>query len=85
MPHVATAKNLAAQCRKLALTILLVKLIPKMADDFWPGVIADDDIRFFAEVTAGGRRTIPEEIHKILQIKDGDAVFCRLKIMSRRK
>ena len=50
-----------------------------------PAGIADDDIPFFAEVTAGGRITIPEEIRKIFQIKDGDAVFCRLKIMSKKK
>jgi hypothetical protein len=47
--------------------------------------IADNEIPFFAEVTAGGRITIPEEIRKIFQIRDGDAVFCRLKIMSKRK
>jgi len=47
--------------------------------------IADEDIPFFAEVTAGGRITIPEEIRKIFDIKDGDAVFCRLKIMTKKK
>jgi AbrB family looped-hinge helix DNA binding protein len=46
---------------------------------------ADEDIPFFAEVTAGGRITIPEEIRKIFEIKDGDAVFCRLKIMHKKK
>jgi AbrB family looped-hinge helix DNA binding protein len=46
---------------------------------------ADEDIPFFAEVTAGGRITIPEEIRKIFDIKDGDAVFCRLKIMTKKK
>jgi len=46
---------------------------------------ADEDIPFFAEVTAGGRITIPEEIRKIFEIKDGDAVFCRLKIMTKKK
>ena len=50
-----------------------------------PAEIADDDIPFFAEVTAGGRITIPEEIRKIFEIKDGDAVFCRLKIMPKKK
>ena len=45
----------------------------------------DEDIPFFAEVTAGGRITIPEEIRKIFDIKDGDAVFCRLKIMTKKK
>ncbi len=50
-----------------------------------PAEIAEDDIPFFAEVTAGGRITIPEEIRKIFEIKDGDAVFCRLKIMPKRK
>ena len=47
--------------------------------------VADDDIPFFAEVTAGGRITIPEEIRKIFEVKDGDAVFCRLKIMHKKK
>ncbi len=50
-----------------------------------PAEVAEDDIPFFAEVTAGGRITIPEEIRKIFEIKDGDAVFCRLKIMTKKK
>ncbi len=50
-----------------------------------PAEIVEDDIPFFAEVTAGGRITIPEEIRKIFEIKDGDAVFCRLKIMTKKK
>lgn len=50
-----------------------------------PTETADEDIPFFAEVTAGGRVTIPEEIRKIFEIKDGDAVFCRLKIMPKKK
>ena len=50
-----------------------------------PTEVADEDIPFFAEVTAGGRITIPEEIRKIFEIKDGDAVFCRLKIMLKKK
>jgi len=36
-------------------------------------------------VTAGGRITIPEEIRKIFEIKDGDAVFCKLKIMPNKR
>ena len=47
--------------------------------------IVDEDIPFFAEITAGGRITVPEEIRKIFEIKDGDAVFCRLKIIHKRK
>ncbi len=43
-----------------------------------------DEIPFFAEVTACGRITIPEEIRKIFEIKDGDAVFCRIKIMRKK-
>jgi AbrB family looped-hinge helix DNA binding protein len=50
-----------------------------------PLVTSDDDIPFFAEVTAGGRITIPEEIRKIFDIKDGDAVFCRIKIMKKKE
>jgi AbrB family looped-hinge helix DNA binding protein len=50
-----------------------------------PTEVEDEDIPFFAEVTAGGRITIPEEIRKIFEIKDGDAVFCRLKIMPTKK
>ena len=50
-----------------------------------PTEVVDEDIPFFAEVTAGGRITIPEEIRKIFEIKDGDAVFCRLKIMLTKK
>jgi bifunctional DNA-binding transcriptional regulator/antitoxin component of YhaV-PrlF toxin-antitoxin module len=47
-------------------------------------VKAADEIPFFAEVTAGGRITVPEEVRKIFEIKDGDAVFCRLKIMHKK-
>lgn len=50
-----------------------------------PAEVVEEDIPFFAEVTAGGRITIPEEIRKIFEIKDGDAVFCRLKIMTKKK
>ena len=50
-----------------------------------PTELATDDIPFYAEVTAGGRITIPEEIRKIFEIKDGDAVFCKLKIIPRKK
>lgn len=50
-----------------------------------PTETGDVDIPFFAEVTAGGRITIPEEIRKIFEIKDGDAVFCRLKIMKKKE
>ena len=50
-----------------------------------PTEASDGDIPFFAEVTAGGRITIPEEIRKIFEIKDGDAVFCRIKIMKKKE
>jgi len=50
-----------------------------------PTETPDVDIPFFAEVTAGGRITIPEEIRKIFEIKDGDAVFCRIKIMKKKE
>lgn len=59
--------------------------IPSMIDNTLPTEISNDDIPFYAEVTAGGRITIPEEIRKIFEIKDGDAVFCRLKIIPRKK
>jgi bifunctional DNA-binding transcriptional regulator/antitoxin component of YhaV-PrlF toxin-antitoxin module len=52
---------------------------------FVPTETTDEDIPFFAEVTAGGRITIPEEIRKIFEIKDGDAVFCRIKIMKKKE
>ena len=50
-----------------------------------PTEATNDDIPFYAEVTAGGRITIPEEIRKIFEIKDGDAVFCKLQIIPRKK
>jgi AbrB family looped-hinge helix DNA binding protein len=56
-----------------------------MADDSLVAEATSDDIPFYAEVTAGGRITIPEEIRKIFEIKDGDAVFCKLKIIPRKK
>jgi len=45
---------------------------------------SEEDIPFFAEVTAGGRITIPEEIRKIFEIKDGDGLMCRIRVVRRR-
>ncbi len=56
-----------------------------MKGDSLPTEFDDQDIPFYAEVTAGGRITIPEEIRKIFDIKDGDAVFCHLKIIPSKK
>jgi len=53
--------------------------------DSLPTEATNGDIPFYAEVTAGGRITIPEEIRKIFEIKDGDAVFCKLQIIPRKK
>jgi len=46
--------------------------------------ISEEDIPFFAEVTAGGRITIPEEIRKIFEIKDGDSLLCRIRIVKKK-
>ena len=56
-----------------------------LAGDALPTEAPNGDIPFYAEVTAGGRITIPEEIRKIFEIKDGDAVFCKLVIIPRKK
>jgi len=56
-----------------------------MDGDSLPTDSTNGDIPFYAEVTAGGRITIPEEIRKIFEIKDGDAVFCKLQIIPRKK
>jgi bifunctional DNA-binding transcriptional regulator/antitoxin component of YhaV-PrlF toxin-antitoxin module len=32
-------------------------------------------------VIAGGRITIPEEIRKIFEVRDGDHVFCRIRVV----
>jgi hypothetical protein len=56
-----------------------------LVDDSLPAEGTNGDIPFYAEVTAGGRITIPEEIRKIFEIKDGDAVFCKLQIIPRKK
>jgi hypothetical protein len=45
---------------------------------------SEEDIPFFAEVTAGGRITIPEEIRKIFEIKDGDGLMCRIRVVRRK-
>jgi len=50
-----------------------------------PIEVSEEDVPFFAEVTAGGRITIPEEIRKIFEIKDGDAVFCKLKLVKKKQ
>jgi bifunctional DNA-binding transcriptional regulator/antitoxin component of YhaV-PrlF toxin-antitoxin module len=46
-----------------------------------PVELNEEEIPFFAEVIAGGRITIPEEIRKIFEVKDGDHVFCRIKVV----
>jgi len=46
-----------------------------------PIELNEDEIPFFAEVIAGGRITIPEEIRKIFEVRDGDHVFCRIKVV----
>jgi bifunctional DNA-binding transcriptional regulator/antitoxin component of YhaV-PrlF toxin-antitoxin module len=56
-----------------------------MAGVMMPTEANDGEIPFFAEVTAGGRITIPEEIRKIFEIRDGDAVFCRIKIVKKKE
>ncbi len=48
-----------------------------------PIQVDEEDIPFFAEVIAGGRITIPEEIRKIFGIKDGDHVMCRVRLVKR--
>ena len=37
-----------------------------------PVELHEEEIPFFAEVIAGGRITIPEEIRKIFEVKDGE-------------
>lgn len=46
-----------------------------------PVEVHEEEIPFFAEVIAGGRITIPEEIRKIFEVRDGDHVFCRIKVV----
>ena len=48
-----------------------------------PVELHEEEIPFFAEVIAGGRITIPEEIRKIFEVRDGDHVFCRIRIVRR--
>ena len=49
-----------------------------------PVEINEEDLPFFAEVTAGGRITIPEEIRKIFDIKDGDSVLCKIRLVKKK-
>jgi AbrB family looped-hinge helix DNA binding protein len=46
--------------------------------------ISEEELPFIAEVTAGGRITIPEEIRRIFEIRDGDAVLCRVRLVKRK-
>jgi bifunctional DNA-binding transcriptional regulator/antitoxin component of YhaV-PrlF toxin-antitoxin module len=46
-----------------------------------PVELHEEEIPFFAEVIAGGRITIPEEIRKIFEVRDGDHVFCRIRVV----
>src|SRR5438034_4892352 len=48
-----------------------------------PIQVEDEDIPVIAEVIAGGRITIPEEIRKIFGVKDGDHVMCRVRLDKR--
>jgi hypothetical protein len=48
-----------------------------------PIQVDEEDIPFFAEVIAGGRITIPEEIRKVFGVKDGDHVMCRVRLVKR--
>ncbi len=48
-----------------------------------PIELHEEEIPFFAEVIAGGRITIPEEIRKIFEVRDGDHVFCRIRVVRR--
>jgi len=48
-----------------------------------PVELNEEEIPFFAEVIAGGRITIPEEIRKIFEVRDGDHVFCRIRVVRR--
>jgi len=48
-----------------------------------PVELTEEEIPFFAEVIAGGRITIPEEIRKIFEVRDGDHVFCRIRVVRR--
>ena len=50
---------------------------------YLPIQVEEEDIPFFAEVIAGGRITIPEEIRKIFGVKDGDHVMCRVRLVKR--
>ena len=50
---------------------------------YLPIQVDEEDIPFFAEVIAGGRITIPEEIRKIFGVKDGDHVMCRVRLVKR--
>lgn len=49
-----------------------------------PVEVNEEDIPFFAEITAGGRITVPEEIRKIFEIRDGDAVLCKIRIIKKK-
>lgn len=50
-----------------------------------PVQVNEEEIPFFAEVIAGGRITIPDEIRKIFEIKDGDHVLCRIKLVKKKE
>jgi bifunctional DNA-binding transcriptional regulator/antitoxin component of YhaV-PrlF toxin-antitoxin module len=49
-----------------------------------PVELNEEDLPFFAEVTAGGRITIPEEIRKIFDVKDGDSVLCKIRLVKKK-
>jgi bifunctional DNA-binding transcriptional regulator/antitoxin component of YhaV-PrlF toxin-antitoxin module len=49
------------------------------------GPSLDEEMPFIAEVIKGGRLTIPEEIRKLLLIKEGNYVLVKLKVISRKR
>lgn len=48
-----------------------------------PVHVGEEDIFFFAEVIAGGRITMPDEVRKLFGVKDGDHVMCRVRIVKK--
>ncbi len=44
-----------------------------------------EEIPFIAEVIQGGRITIPDEVRDLFDIKEGNFVLCKVKVIARRE
>jgi len=75
------ARDVARRCVRFQNIISPSPSRHRSVKTIMPIQVDEEDIPFFAEVIAGGRITIPEEIRKVFGVKDGDHVMCRVRLV----